>query len=183
MAGENDQPTYQDRAKNGGGKATPVQQSLIARAVQGLVTTIAGVLPSTWFSPVQPIQPVAQQAEGRQWDYPVGYNLRLVPKEQEGVTFPQLRQLADGYDVLRLIIERRKDQMVQLAWNIHSIDPKKQDDSDPRIAELESFLRVPDGRTPWQVWLRMLLEDMIVTDNACVYPRFDDGEGKPPTKL
>lgn len=183
MAGENDQPVYLDRAKNGGGKATAISESLIARAVRGLVTSIAGVLPSTWFSPVQPIQPVAQQAEGRQWDYPVGYNLRLVPKEQEGVTFPQLRQLADGYDVLRLVIERRKDQMVQLKWNVHPIDPKKKVEDDPRIDEIMNFLRVPDGRTPWQMWLRMLLEDMMVTDNACVYPRFDNGEDKPPSKL
>jgi SPP1 gp7 family putative phage head morphogenesis protein len=183
MAGENDQPTYQDRAKNGGGKATPISQSLIARAVRGMLTTVVGVMPSTWFSPVQPIQPVAQQAEGRQWDYPVGYNLRLVPKEQEGVTFPQLRQLADGYDVLRLIIEHRKDQMVQLKWNFRPIDPKTQVDDDPRIDELQNFFRVPDGRTPWQVWLRMLLEDMLVVDNACVYPRYDNGETAPPSKM
>lgn len=183
MSGENDQPVYQDRAKNGGGKAMPISESIIARAVRGLVTSIAGVLPSTWFSPVQPIQPVAQQVEGREWDFPVGYNLRLVPKQQEGITFPQLRQLADGYDVLRLIIEHRKDQMVQLKWNVHPIDPKKKVENDSRIDAIMNFLRVPDGRTPWQMWLRMLLEDMIVTDNACVYPRFDNGEDKPPTKL
>jgi SPP1 gp7 family putative phage head morphogenesis protein len=174
-----------ERDVQGGGTARPVSESMIAMAVRGLFTRVRDILPSTWFSPVQPLQPVAQQAEGRQWDYPVGYNLRLVPKEQEGVTFAQLRQLADGYDVLRLIIERRKDQMVQLKWSFRPIDSTKKKENDPRIVELTNFFRVPDGRTPWQMWLRMLLEDMIVCDDATVYPRFDDGqaEGQPPTRL
>lgn len=172
-----------ERETKGGGTAKPVDQSLIAMAIRGLATRVRDILPSTWFSPVQPLEPVAPQAEGRQWDYPVGYNLRLVPKEQEGISFPQLRALADGYDVLRLLIERRKDQMVQLKWSVRPIDPKAKVENDPRVLALTNFLRVPDGRTPWQMWLRMLLEDMIVCDNATVYPHLDGADGTPPARL
>jgi SPP1 gp7 family putative phage head morphogenesis protein len=183
---DNDMPLSNTapREAKGGGKATAIDQSFIAQVVAGVSNRVRSIMPNTWFSPNQPLNPIAPQAEGRQWDYPVGYNLRLVPKEQEGITFPQLRQLGDGYDVLRLIIERRKDQMVNLKWSIRNMDPKKKsDEEDPRITQLTNFLRVPDGKMPWQMWLRMLLEDMIVCDNACVYPRMDDGPTKPPTKL
>lgn len=176
-----DQPV--DRAAAGGGKATQISDSVVAQVVRGLATTLRSVLPSTWFGPNQPLQPIAQQVEGRQWDYPVGYNLRLVPKDSEGITFAQLRQLADGYDILRLLIERRKDQMVQMRWDIKAIDPDQKVEDDPRVQELRDFFKVPDGRVTWQTWLRMLLEDMLVCDNAAVYPRFDNGPGKPPSKL
>lgn len=190
MAINDDMPlsNSQPREAKGGGVATSIDQSFIAAVVAGVTNRVRNILPNTWFSPVQPLAPIAPQAEGRMWDYPVGYNLRLTPKEAEGVTFPQLRQLADGYDVLRLIIERRKDQMVNLKWSIRNIDPKKkqkdgEEDADPRIVQLTNFLRVPDGKMPWQMWLRMLLEDMIVCDNATVYPRMDKGAGTAPTKL
>jgi hypothetical protein len=33
------------------------------------------------------------------------------------------------------------------------------------------FLAAPDRRHGFSTWLRMLVEDMLVIDAACVYPR------------
>src|ERR1700744_523735 len=70
---------------------------------------VSNITPSTWFSPVQPLNPLAQNpaqnAVGRQYDYMTGYNLQTTPRADSAVSFAQLRQLADSYDLLRLLIE------------------------------------------------------------------------------
>ena len=72
-----------------------------------------------WFGPLAPITPLAPpQVSGRQWDYPSGYNLATTPRIYEPVSFHTLRGLAEGYDLLRLVIETRKDQVARLVWNI-----------------------------------------------------------------
>ena len=91
-----------------GGKSTPIEPGLIARVSQGIRYAITGQ--SDWFGPMEPLTPVTspqdqQSVAGRQFDYPVGYNTRVSPRQEEAVSFAQMRQLADGYDVMRLVIE------------------------------------------------------------------------------
>lgn len=145
--------------------------SLIQRAV----AAIGRALPSgqraaaDWFGPEAPPTPQAPpDVAGRQFDYPVGYNLWQQPKTQEGRDFRALRALADGYDVLRLLIETRKDQMCGLAWSIKRRDPAAKGD-DARLPVLEAFFRRPDGVNGWSTWLRMLLEDLLVIDAPTLY--------------
>jgi hypothetical protein len=86
------------------GKETPIPPSFVQRAVEGLRYIISGVTPATWFGPSQPLAPMAPpEVAGRQFDYPVGYNLTVTPRAEEGVSFAQLRALADGFDLLRLV--------------------------------------------------------------------------------
>lgn len=152
------------------GTATPVDPGLIARLVQGVRYTLTGVKPDGWFGPGQPLAPVAQeQALGRQFDYGVNVNMRQTPRANEAVTFEQMRGLADGYDLLRLVIETRKDQMCALRW---SVRPKADGaEPDDRCKQIEAFLAMPDQEHNWSTWLRMLLEDMLVLDAATIYPR------------
>lgn len=156
------------------------QRGIYTRAKQAITYFISGVTPQTWFTPNQPLLPISQESGGRQWDYPVGYNLRTTPRANEPIGFTELRALAESYDLLRLLIETRKDQLAKIKWAVVPVDPKKADDmdNDPRVAELESFLRMPDRRHTWQQWLRMVLEEMLVIDAATVFPRFTRG-GKP----
>jgi Phage portal protein len=112
---------------------------------------------------------------GRQFDYPVGYNLTVTPRADEGVSFAQLRSLADSFDLLRLVIETRKDQMERLDWTIRrraltNGRPIDRDD-DPRIGEIETFFRMPDRLHFWSTWLRQLLEDLFVIDAPTLYLR------------
>jgi len=124
---------------------------------------------SGWFGPGTPMAPVAPQAEGRAFDYQPYLNLQYRPKTGEGVTFEQLRALADAYDLLRLAIETRKDQMDILAWTIRPRDLKRQrTKAADRVQEALSY---PDREHTWSQWLRMLLEDLFVIDAPTIYLR------------
>ena len=130
-----------------------------------------------WFGPLDPMRPIAPpDVAGRRFDFPPGYNLVTRPRAYEGIGFQELRGFADAYDVLRLVIETRKDQMERQRWRIRPRDAKSKRRSaaiDPemtaRIAGIEAFLQKPDGVTRWKTWLRALLEDMFVIDAATLY--------------
>lgn len=158
----------------------PVNAGLIARAamgmrsvVDGVKYVVTGVSPANWFGPNQPIAPIAPQtqeagAEGRQFDYLTGINLQQLPRAQENISFQQLRDLADGWDVLRLIIETRKDQMEGLNWTIKPIE--KGSTPDKRCEMLLKLFKSPDGEHSWSQWMRMVLEDLLVIDAVSIYP-------------
>jgi hypothetical protein len=154
-------------------KSQPNKQPIPA----SMVASATGNVDDGWMGPLNP--PVAQQPQtiGRQWDYPAGANLQYTPRGVEPVSFAQLRVLADSYDLVRILIETRKDQMVKIGWTISPIDPSAHQDSDPRIRELQDFFRMPDGRLTWQAWLRALLEDVLVIDAATVLPRLKRNGG------
>jgi len=139
-------------------------------APAGLLTRVVGGLRQAWFGPSQPLAPEAPpDTAGRQFDYPVGYNLRLKPRQDEGTSFAALRGLADAYDLVRLVIETRKDQIEALDWQIRPRRGGSPDD--PRIAAIEDLLRTPDREHPWGTWVRLLLEDLFVLDAPTLYVR------------
>ena len=159
---------------------TPVKTDLdpgfVARVAAGIKYAVSGVAPNGWFGPQQPMQPSAPpEVKDRAFDYPVAYNINITPRSYEPVGFPQLRDLADGYDLLRLVIETRKDQLARSPWRI---TPRIRGRvADPRCAEVQSFFRRPDRLHTWSQWLRMLVEDMLVIDAATLYLRRDNGGG------
>jgi hypothetical protein len=130
-----------------------------------------------WFGPLDPMRPIAPpDVAGRRFDFPPGYNLVTRPRAYESIGFAELRGFADAYDLLRLVIETRKDQMERQRWRIRPRDAKSKRRSaaiDPdmtaRIAGIEGFFQKPDGITRWKTWLRALLEDMFVIDAATLY--------------
>lgn len=130
-----------------------------------------------WFGPLAPITPIASpEVAGRQWDYPAGYNLSTVARPYEPITFAMLRSLADGYDLLRLVIETRKDQVARQAWDIARRGNCAQSTADAaRIAALKNFFARPDGIHCFSDWLRMLLEEVFVTDAPALYMSRDRG--------
>lgn len=155
----------------------PIEPGLIARLTGAFkALTGQGVVidnGTQWFGPLNPPAPVVPQGQqegvvGRQFDYPVGINLRYQPRAGEAVSFTQMRALADNCDILRLVIETRKDQMAKMKFSIKPIDEKKK--ADNRCKEVEEFFRLPDGENDWNSWLRQLLEEMLVTDAATIYP-------------
>lgn len=127
------------------------------------------------FPPQQPLQPIAQPVDfgavGRPWDFPVGWNTRVTPRTGK-VPFAVLRDMAapeTGYDVLRTLIERVKDDIVSQEWTIGPEDKKKARDA--RSDEVEEFLEYPDKVHNWADWLRMLLEQMLVYDAPAIWLR------------
>ncbi|MFZ3327773.1 MAG: phage portal protein [Methylocella sp.] len=132
---------------------------------------------ANWFGPLTPITPLAPpEVAGRQWDYPAGYNLSTLSRPFEPITFLTLRALADGYDLLRLVIETRKDQAARQTWSIAARDNGARSATDAaRIATLKSFFARPDGIHGFADWLRILLEEVFVTDAPALYMSRDRG--------
>lgn len=157
-------------------KKTPLSQGFIARVAAGVRYAFTGNADG-WFDAGEPLAPVAQQAEGRRFDYEPFYNVgHSKPREREAIGFAQLRALADNYDVLRLVIEKRKDQMESLKWTIQKrdIESTKANESqrkDRKVDEAIAFFQSPDKEHTWSDWLRILLEDLFVIDAPCIYPR------------
>ena len=132
---------------------------------------------ANWFGPLTPITPLAPpEVAGRQWDYPAGYNLSTLSRPFEPITFSTLRALADGYDLLRLVIETRKDQAARQSWSIVARDSGAHSATDAaRVATAKSFFARPDGIHGFADWLRILLEEVFVTDAPALYMSRDRG--------
>ena len=143
---------------------------LVSRVSRGIRSYV-----SAWFSPERPMQPVAQQTQGRAFDYPIGYNLRTTPRQEEAIGFNTLRQVADTYDLLRLVIETRKDQIEEFDWEIAAVKKEEQDKYQKEIDAATAFFQRPDREHNWSTWLRIMLEDLFVVDAIAVYPRFTKG--------
>ncbi|MET7242487.1 phage portal protein [Methylobacterium sp. EM32] len=127
---------------------------------------------SGWFGPGAPMAPSAPpEVRGRAWDFPVGHNLATTARSAEPVTFEQLRRLADGYDLLRLVIETRKDQAARMSWAIRPREGRAQ--ADDAVRAVTRFLRRPDGIHGWTDWLRMVLEEMLVLDALSLFKQRD----------
>lgn len=131
-----------------------------------------------WFGPLNPLRPIApEQVRGRSWDYPVGYNVQTRPRAYEPVSFGQLQALADTYDLLRIILETRKDQLSRLAWHIvPKVEVNSEGKKSPvsagaqkRADELSAFFRRPFHKMRWAEWVRRLLEDLLVIDAPTLF--------------
>ena len=150
--------------------ATPIAEGIVARAARALGYVVTGDA-GGWFGPQDPMPPQAPaDIAGRQFDFPSGYNLVTRPRAYEGTSFAELRALADSYDLIRLVIESRKDQLERLSWTVRPREPSRAK-SDPRIGAIAALLACPDGVHPWPTWLRLVLEDLLVIDAPALYLR------------
>lgn len=153
--------------------------SLTVQPAAGQPSSITQGNSSDWFGPLNPLSPIAPpDVKGRILDYPSGYNLNIRPRAYSNITFDMLRAFADRYDILRLLIETRKDQMSRLQWNIVPRDSKlnKRGAETPpelqeRIQKVYDFFLMPDQENFWGDWLRLLLEDLFVIDAPTIYRR------------
>jgi hypothetical protein len=153
---------------------SPTLEAGTAGTEHPVQTNITGVGPQNFMGPLNPLPPVAQDtAWGRRFDYPVGYNQRFTPRSGEAIDFESLRMLADSWDILRLVIETRKDQLDQQEWQIRYRDRTKKPDD--RCETLAEFFQFPDRVSTWGDWIRQVLEDLFVIDAPCILPRLTRG--------
>lgn len=134
--------------------------------------------------PPTPAHP--EETEPRRWDFQPGYNLNPQPRAYEAVSFELLRHLAGSYDVARLAIEKRKDEMRGLRWHVQP-RPKVGEtraEAKGRAKELEApindvtgFLLTPNGEDAFGLWLTQYLEDLFVIDAATLFLRKTRGGG------
>lgn len=158
---------------------TPGREQAGQAVPGGIIANISGIgngpgQEGAWFGPGRTLNPVApEETAGRAFDYPTAYNLSIRPRAYEGVTFEQLRSFADSYDLLRLVIETRKDQIESYNWDIVGKDGKEGNESEIKAAK--DFFRYPDKEHPWRTWLRMMMEEVFVIDTVAIYPRATRG--------
>jgi hypothetical protein len=138
-----------------------------------LNTPNATLINENWFGPGVPLRPVAPpEVAGRRFDFPVNTNVNIRPRSNESVSFDDLRALADNYDLMRLVIETRKEQVESYDWEIVAReDIKGKGPSDLVIQQANDFFMYPDKENVWNTWLRMMLEDLFVIDGVALYPR------------
>ena len=154
-----------------------IDPSVIARVSRGSIMTggarndrTPGNTPDDWMGPGSPLGVSAPAfVKGRAYDFPVGVNTWLSPRQGESVSYDILRGLAERYDLLRLAIETRKDQLSKLQWTIQAREGATVPEA--RLKELIRFFRRPDREHTWDPWYRGLLEDLLVVDAPCIWPR------------
>ena len=159
-------------------RVASIPPGLIARAGEAVRYVVSGVAPAPWFGPLAPMKPMAPESvRGRAFHYPVGYNLRYPPREEEAVSFEMLHALANGCDLLRIVIETRKDQIEGQDWEVR---PRKRDGAEPaassfaaEIAAARTFFAFPDREHDLAAWMRAIAEEMFVTDAVSLYLRPD----------
>ncbi len=151
----------------------PLTPNVFARLAIATRYAISGVSPATWFGPQQPLAPQAPaEVKGRQFDYPFGANLNYIPRAEGGISFAELRALADALPLLRAVIETRKDQIAAQNFTVRPRARAELADASARIDAALASLSRPDRRHSFADWLRMLIEDLLVIDAATIYPRF-----------
>src|SRR6202047_1401097 len=115
-----------------------------------------------FFSPQLPLQPQHQETAGRRLDYIAGYNISTRPRRDSGIEFQMLRNFAQQYDLLRLLIEKRKDQITNFDWSVVPKDEAIAAGEDPEVLEqsaaaAQKVFNYPDWRQKWNIWLRSLI--------------------------
>ena len=164
--------------------------SIIARPIANLINVgqrlytppneeIRGIDPSTWYSPLQPIKPIAPEGtEPRGFQYWAGQNLLWTPRPDALYSAAQLKQLAT-YPLVSICISNVKDQLVKAPWEIQvKLKPGEtrkeaanRAKGDENILKLTHFFEKPDREHMWDEWLRPLLDDMLVIDAATILMR------------
>lgn len=131
---------------------------------------------SVLFPPQQPLQPVAQApafgAQGRMWDYPVGYNTRVTPRTGARIAFPFLKAMGD-FDIVRIMIERVKEDLATMSWTVGPKDKKQARDAD--MDTIEDMLAYPDKVHTWRDWSFLLMEQVLVYDAPAIWLRPNRG--------
>src|SRR5271154_6624660 len=159
-----------------GGVETPIPASVFARITAATRFVISGVGPESWFGPQQPLAPQAPpEVKGRQFDYAFGANLNYIPRSEDGISFAELRGLADALPLLRAVIETRKDQIAGQSYAVRARARGESPDASKSIDAVTRLLVRPDRRRSFADWLRMLVEEMLVIDAATIYPRYNRG--------
>ena len=134
---------------------------------------------TNWMGPDQP-PPPTEIVDPRIMDYDVGENLKHgVHPGREGISFIQLRAFSEAVEIVRLVIEKRKDQISTYRFdfqlkNVEGKSPtqvKSETENSASIKKARELFAKPDGFNPFRSWVRMILEEVMVLDHLCILPR------------
>ena len=129
------------------------------------------------FPPGRPLDPFYGYARpARTWDYPVGANVQLTPR-QGRIPFSVIKSIHESYYASMIIVKH-------LIYDVCSLDyqwippENTQEDATEDIKKAEKFFAYPDGRKAFRSWLAEYLQDVIRYDAGALYIR-RNLKGKP----
>ncbi len=122
------------------------------------------------FPPGRPLDPFYGYARpARTWDYPVGANVQLTPR-QGRIPFSLIKSIHESYYASMIIVKH-------LIYDVCSLDyqwippENTQEDATEDIKKAEKFFAYPDGRQAFRSWLAEYLQDVIRYDAGALYIR------------
>lgn len=129
------------------------------------------------FTPGRPLQPYfGYSTPARAQDYPVGVNIATQGRAAwNRVSFDVIKAIIDAYDVARICIDHKIDELRSMPLMFQPADGVK-DDVDDAIEAAKLVLSYPDRELPYEAWLGKWLENYLKYDNAPLYKR-RDGNG------
>jgi len=129
------------------------------------------------FGPGFPPMPVEPETEPRLFQYQPGTNLMMIPRMgYNSLPFATLRAMAGACKEIRINIEHIKRIMRGVDWDIIPNDKKKTVVggktyvATPETESVKKFFQRPDGINPFDAWLNMVLEEVLVTDALTFWP-------------
>jgi portal protein/F like protein len=126
-----------------------------------------------WFGPLEPLRPTAPAGtQIRQFEYLPGQNLIYQPRANEPISFSDLIFMADNCDIVRIIIEALKDEVCLKQWQVRVKAQPGETEAARAVRQKDNlkvqywtqFLSWPNPDYCWADFLRMVLEDLFVTD-------------------
>jgi hypothetical protein len=171
-------------------KGTPLGDSAVALVSQRWTNYNSS---SSILVPGPPPKPQVKEKIARTWDYPSYFNSLFGSEtgrepeqgdeELPNLSFKEIRQFSENWEIVRLVIETCKDQLCKLPWSFRlKPDPIKYEspeafktasENDPRVKALNDFFKMPDKEHDFFQWLRMLLEEILVCDVTVLFPRYN----------
>ena len=146
-------------------------------------------------SPILPV-PVDNPPDGfpraqpRRWQPYPGYNLPIGQPGSEGyklASFQTLKTLSETYSILRTCLERRKNEIRALEWDVtltsdaakaYQGDRKAMRDFGERRAKALKFFRRPDlNYFTMESWLHAMMDQVFTVDALALYMLPKTGRG------
>ena len=135
------------------------------------------------FGPGFPPMSVEPETEPRLFQYQPGTNLMMIPRMgYNSLPFATLRAMAGACKEIRINIEHIKRIMRGVDWDIIPNDKKKTVVggktyvATPETESVKKFFLRPDGINPFDAWLNMVLEEVLVTDALTFWPVQERGK-------
>lgn len=130
------------------------------------------------FAPGRPLQPYfGYSTPARGTDFPVGVNIATQGRAAwNRVSFDVIKAIIDAYDVARICIDHKIDELRSMPLMFQPADGVK-GDVDDAIEAAKLVLSYPDRELPYEAWLGKWLENYLKYDNAPLYKR-RDGNGE-----
>lgn len=159
-------------------KFVPADQAIMDLMYQGLapqnpLTATPLYAPG---APLLPIPGVTPPAGPRQWSFPVGGNISMVPRGEEEYSFDDLRALARIYDGFQICKQVWLDYASKLNIAIELRPELQTEDLDMSkyakdIAFYTDWFAYPDKQRDMKSWLRLAVGEQLDIDAVAIYPR------------